>query len=334
MAVEPEREGQEDFLIRAVFAEGRLWVLSDAGIISSIAEGGDHWTREPALGAAMDLCVQSGRLLVAVGESDGANEWKLEEHESGAWKDRAVIERRNDALLAIDCSVDHVTLLTSRRLIDLKSGSDYQRMVALKSKLGRGIVGAVLGTPQELYVGFNAGEWGGGLQRIDRRDGTIETIERNTSGELCGGPLNVSCDPVTGIAAIPWKSGCIAVSIGLVHFLPHGGIVEVCGDKVKVLYSKPFIEEGTFCGQAKPDDPICTVAFFGLARAGESLWAAGIDGIYELRNGGSERVVPLPDFKKIDGIYVSFDLPNITLVLTSVNRRRSVSGAVPILVPH
>ena len=31
-ALEPERSGQESFLTRAVFAEGRLWILSDAGV--------------------------------------------------------------------------------------------------------------------------------------------------------------------------------------------------------------------------------------------------------------------------------------------------------------
>ena len=33
------RAGQESFLSRAVFADGRLWVLSDAGQVSSITQG-------------------------------------------------------------------------------------------------------------------------------------------------------------------------------------------------------------------------------------------------------------------------------------------------------
>jgi len=33
----------------------------------------------------------------------------------------------------------------------------------------------------------------------------VSAIERNTSGELCGGPLNTECDPVNGIAAEPQK---------------------------------------------------------------------------------------------------------------------------------
>jgi len=40
------------------------------------------------------------------------------------------------------------------------------------------------------------------------------------------------------------------------------------------------------------------------------------------------------DFKVIDGIRVNFDSPDFVLVLTQVNQRRSVGGAVPMLVPR
>jgi len=40
-AVQPERQGQESFLTRAVYAEGSLWVLSDAGNVSFLTEGQD-----------------------------------------------------------------------------------------------------------------------------------------------------------------------------------------------------------------------------------------------------------------------------------------------------
>ena len=38
-AMEPKRPGQENSLSRAVFSEGRLWLLSDAGELSSLKEG-------------------------------------------------------------------------------------------------------------------------------------------------------------------------------------------------------------------------------------------------------------------------------------------------------
>jgi hypothetical protein len=36
----------------------------------------------------------------------------------------------------------------------------------------------------------------------------------------------------------------------------------------------------------------------------------------------------------IGGIKISFDLPRFVLVLTNINQRRCVSGAVPLLAPR
>jgi len=225
-----------------------------------------------------------------------------------------------------------VMLLTTNRLIDASSGK--QSAVALSEKLQVGLVTSVLVTADQVYVGTNRGEWGGGLRRIDRRSGRVTVIEQNTTWDPCSGPLNAECDPVNGIAAEPWNPGCIAVAIGLVHLSPRGRIVEVCRDRVQRLYYRPSGEEAS--GQLKKpgDEPFQTVAFFGLTREGNALWAAGIDGIYRIENGATERSAPLPSFKKIGDFRVSFDLPHLVVVLTNINQRRSLSGAVPMLVPR
>jgi hypothetical protein len=121
--------------------------------------------------------------------------------------------------------------------------------------------------------------------------------------------------------------------VGLVHFRPHGRVVEVCGDQVQRLYYKPYGDIRS-AGRSKDDEPFSTVAFFGLTREGDTVWAVGIDGIYSIGPGGTAYFVPLPHFKDIGGISVSFDLPHFVLVLTNVNQRRSISGAVPLLVPR
>lgn len=61
---------------------------------------------------------------------------------------------------------------------------------------------AVLVTPKHVFVGYNAGEFGGGLQRIDRTTGIVSNID-DIDGDLCGGNLNPACDPVNGLATIP-----------------------------------------------------------------------------------------------------------------------------------
>jgi hypothetical protein len=127
---------------------------------------------------------------------------------------------------------------------------------------------------------------------------------------------------------LPWKPDCIAAAVGLVHFAPLGRVVEACGNQVRQLYSKGY-------GKDVPrGERYNTVAFFGLTRDSDTLWAMGIDGIHNIRADGTARVVPLPQFKDIGGISVSFDLPRFVLVLTRVNQRRSISGAVPLLVPR
>jgi hypothetical protein len=331
-ALEKKRPGQGSFLTRAVFADGRLWILSDAGDLSSLAESADRWTEEGLPDPVFDLCLQDGHPLAVTGKPEGDNVWTLRRWIDGAWSAGTTVPTEGDDLIALDCAAGGITLLTTRRIIEVDGHK--QAAVALSGKLIPGLVASVYGTPDQVFVGVNAGEWGGGLRRIDRRSGQVTAIERNASGGLCGGPLNSSCDPVNGIAAEPWKPGCIAAAVGLVHFVPHGRIVEVCGDRVERLYYRAYEEQASASRPISGDEPFSTVAFFGLVRVGDALWAAGIDGIYRVGEGSTARSIPLPRFERIGDIYVSFELPDLVLVLTDVNQRRSISGSVPIMVPR
>ncbi|KRR02587.1 hypothetical protein CQ12_37150 [Bradyrhizobium jicamae] len=330
-AIEPEHPGHEAFLTRAVFADGRLWILSDAGTLSSVTEGQDTRVVEKLPEKAFDLCVFDRHPMVITYTNGSGSEWTLRRRAEGAWSVAATIKAEGDLLLAMDCAANRVTLLTTRRLIDLDG--NRQSTVTLSEPLNGGLVNTPHGTPDQFFVGINVGEWGGGLRRIDRHSGKVTVIEHNATGELCGGPLNTACDPVNGIVSVPWKPGCIAAAVGLVHFRPHGRVVEVCGDQVKRLYYKPYRDKPSG-GSTKDDEPFSAVAFFGLARDVDTLWAVGIDGIYRIGPDGTAQIVSLPRFKKIGGINLSFDLPEFVLVLTNVNQRRSISGAVPILVPR
>jgi hypothetical protein len=223
--------------------------------------------------------------------------------------------------------------LTTRRIIDVVG--DKHGAVPLSEPLRPGLVTSVHVTPEKVFVGINAGEWGGGLRRIDRKAGKITNVESDVADELCKGPLNSKCDPVNGIASEPWNPDCVAIAVGLVHFEPHGRIVEVCGDRVQRLYFKPYGAEASGDQTTgKSDEPFSTVAFFGLVRQGDALWAVGIDGIYRIDAGGATQLTSLPAFRNIGGIRVSFDSPHVILVLTNINRRRSISGSTPILVPR
>jgi hypothetical protein len=54
--------------------------------------------------------------------------------------------------------------------------------------------------------------------------------------------------------------------------------------------------------------------------------------MYRLSRDGTARSQPLPKFQNIGGVGVSFVLPGMVLVLTTVNQRRSISGDLPMLI--
>jgi len=104
------------------------------------------------------------------------------------------------------------------------------------------------------------------------------------------------------------------------------------GKSVERLYFKPFADGEGSNKLGLDGEPYSTVAFFGLARGSDGLIAVGIDGLYRLRGTGEPEFVPLPKFRNVGDYWVSFDLPDAVLVMTNINQRASISGAVPMLV--
>jgi hypothetical protein len=325
-AQESEAPGPEAFVTVGVFAEGRLWLLSDRGVLYSVDERAGTSAVETTPEPVGQICRWQGGLAAVTG--DGSRGWTLRRRDGGRWSEVARIRRRGDSLVAIDCGDDRVTLLTDLRIVEAGPGS---REVRLSAPLRGGRVLAVmLTTPDRLFVGLSAGEWGGGLRRIDRRTGRLDILER-TIGGPCGGPLSTACDPVNGIAVSPWRPGCIIVAIGLVHFESGGRLTEVCGDRIERLFVRPM--DGSDGGRVGADgEPYNTVAFFGLARIGDELWAAGIDGLYRLRGPDSVERMPMPQFRRVGDFQLSTDIPGMALVVTNVHRRASVSGGAPLLI--
>jgi hypothetical protein len=339
---DPARQEAEDaaaretqMISRAVFGAGRLWLLTDSAALSSLAEGETRRTAHDLGGPVIDICEQAGTLLAVTGRGrERRGPWTLRRLVDGRWQTGGTIAHEGDALVALSCSPGDGMLVTSRRLIDLGSGRAAARLSeALRPSLVRSVVHV---TQEAVFVGINAGEWGGGLRRIDRRTGRVATIERNATGELCDGPLNASCDPVNGLATIPWRPDCIAGAVGLIHMMAHGRIAQICPGSVEQLIAVADVDE------LDPEDArrraeasvggYGSVAFFGLAARGDELIAVGHNGIHRIRADGSTVHQRWPRFVEVDGVYVSFALPDVVLVLTQLNRRASVSGSSPLLV--
>lgn len=316
-------------IIRAVFANDRLWLMHDDGSLASLRPDQAEPERVSTPGKLVDICKSGGRLVAIV--DDGHNHWNLQQRSPEGWAVWASVRSEGDALAAIDCRRDDVgiTVVTNRRLLEVDGKT--VRSVKLKEELQPPFVnGTALAAGDAVWVGFNVGEWGGGLRRITRTDGTVESIEENRSGDLCGGPLNTACDPVNGIVVAPWNPSCVVAAIGLVHFMAHGRIIEVCGKDVQRLYFKALDPQPPG-GTLDDGEPSSTIPFFGLNRTNSTLWAVGVDGLYRFDGKRAPEFRPLPDFEKKGGYWVSFEVPGITLVRTDVNQRRSLSGSVPIM---
>jgi hypothetical protein len=322
------RQGEMQAITRAVFADGRLWLLRDDGSLVSLKPDAAEPERVTSDGKVADICKADGRLVAVV---ESGKRWTLRRLGPEGWTIAAAVPIDGDTLAAIDCKRDAggITLVTNRRLIDVDGVS--VRSVTLRQETGLPLVNATaLVAGDTVWVGSNVGEWGGGLRRLSRSDGTVKIVEQNNSGVLCGGPLNTACDPVTGIVAAPWNPSCVVAAIGLVHMMAQGRIVEVCGERVRRLYFKPLDPQPPN-NRLDEGEPGSTIAFFGLDRAGTTLWAIGIDGLYRFDGAAAPTFQPLPRFDNRGGYRVSFAVPGIVLVLTDVNQRRSVSGSVPIM---
>ncbi|UFZ01882.1 hypothetical protein LQG66_21465 [Bradyrhizobium ontarionense] len=379
-AAEQTRARQDAPIQRAVFAEGRLWLLDSGGRLSSMPEDGER-IDVATPDRVIELFVQDGRAVIVTCPQETCSRWTpverwtVRRRVGDDWETVADVATRGEQFVAATSTI----LLTDSRMIDLSSGGQSETALTLPSsspmlarpkplKEGEHFraggswlmtdsgmidltegrpweaaptspsstpllarpkplkgwpVRAVLITPKHAFVGYNGGEWGGGLQQIDRMTGIVSDID----GDLCGGNLNPACDPVNGIATIPWKPDCIAVAVGLIHMLPHGRIVEVCDNAVRLLYTHHIENRQAVF-------PTYTTAFFGLQRTGEDLLAVGHDGPYQVGPGDRAELIPLPEFKQANGVAVSFDFAGLVLVLTTANQRFSLSGATPMLVPR
>src|ERR1044072_3415669 len=90
---------------------------------------------------------------------------------AGTWRATGSVTRTGDALIALSCGPDLALALTSDRLIDLAGAIPALTLSARLRPLPLGAVVHV--TPDAAWLGIDAGEWGGGLSRIDRHTGAV-----------------------------------------------------------------------------------------------------------------------------------------------------------------
>jgi hypothetical protein len=240
---------------------------------------------------------------------------------------------KQDYPIALVNSANSPVILSLASIRSLSADKHEWYEIKLKGKL-RGGYQETAGTPlagNSVYLGFNNGEWGGGLQRVELRTGAVTNIERRDTKELCAGPLNSACDPVTDVIPDPQNKDCILAAVGLVHMFSHGRILRVCGKDASLIFEKThFTLDGPNGHELK-----VTEAFFGLTLATDGgFWAITPEKLYHFGADGTEKEeYALPELKPVSGIYLSRELPGVIVVRTDANWAVSVSGYTPILIP-
>ena len=313
--------------VKVLGAQGIVWVLDYEGALHRLGE--NRLERESIDGRIVDITLApSGAILALRERQTRTNPLVVERDSSGVWKSFANFEMYvADAPRALAVQGGTVAVITWSAVLQAPRGGTSTRVLLRGDTIGLSLQPALaLTSDSTLYVGKNQGEFGGGLFRIDLRTGRVRAVERRNSQDLCAGPLNRACDPVTAVLADPDDSRCVLASVGLWHFLSHGRILRVCGDSVTVFFERP-------CPTASNRRPTgCTEAVFGLAADTDGFIAMLGFSVVRFRAGA---IVGESTFPRIpeDTVPVrrSFALPGVALVWTNVNRQASMSGPTPLV---
>lgn len=326
----PESE-ERPAIVSGTFLAKELFTLDRAGTLSQWSEGGD--TGQPLKGfrELARFCATTDELwLLEIGNKSSAVVWS---GKPGAWLRRGTLNSAKDGnVLAMDCSGDEPLVLTATAVRLLRSG----RSVPVASKVRQWGYTVTLQHGGYLYVGINAGEWGGGLHRFPLSGGAGQLLDASNPTDLCAGALNAACAPVTGLAPDPARPDCILASSGLVHFFSRGSVVRVCDGVISTAYEKPYTtEEGWKFDPAHPaSEGDMTVPFYSLAAGRSGTWAVGSDGYYQFSEESVPHFTAFENGRRMVSKQIDWSNQDFVLISTNMNQSHSLSGSSLILVPR
>jgi hypothetical protein len=301
-------------LVRAVHAKDKLWLLNDNGWLRALPDSGRVAETVKFDGLVVDVCRLNRSPVVATRRRDHIELMSLRKE---IWRSLGkVAVAADEPVIGLACNDGKAVLLTGGHVTVAGSKS-----LRLAGKVPRGIRYSLFRQNGALLVGWNMGEWGGGLTQIDLASGAVEPVKG------VGGPVN-------DIARMPGRPECLILAVGLVHFFPTGGLQQWCGDTAKPLFEAPFRIPG-LDDQLRPDEKRSgTVAFFGLAAIPRGVVAVGLDGLRTVSAAGVGPVIPYPKTQRRGGESIVETDPDYRLIMSGINRRASVGVAMPIVAPN
>lgn len=222
-----------------------IWLLGASGKVARF----DRRTGEREIVAekVRDLLPAGGKLWALIGADDGAT-WLLRDLRNPGPPSGEEATRLSLYLFpGEDSEGEPVSLVAwpgqdrpavlARRMFLAPTAAGWTRSPLPATLNAHGHVAA--GDANAIYVGYNRGEWGGGLRRIDVAQGAIVLV-REASNDLCGGAINPACSPIVGLFRDPEQPGCVMVGSGIAHLgTSHGEVFRVCGDAITSVFKTP-----------------------------------------------------------------------------------------------
>lgn len=269
------------------------WVDPDLGqaIMEGAATGTSLWLRG-ASGKLVHFDLRTGERSVAAEGvldilPDGHRLWALIEASpnQGIVRDVRAVEGADRTvyadgqLVALFQTPEGPGVLATERVL-VPTGERWSRRLIAGQLERYGNVSPLI--EGDLFVGYNKGEWGGGLRRLETSTGTVSIVQ-GSGARPCDTRLHPDCAPVVGVIADRQTPGCVLAGTSLAHLgLRRGEVVRVCGDQVSPVFSDPLpVVEGSLefsPGQTWPFDGL-VVTDDGWVATGQSRYARSRSGV-------------------------------------------------------
>lgn len=231
---EDRTDPQLGMLIEGIATSDALWILGSSGQVVRI----NRTSGERSL-------LSKGTIDIV---TDGQHLWALSKTTEGSWQvtdlrnpnePAIAVSRDTEPIVLFSTSAGPAVLASNKVLLPTSDGWS-------PLPLGETITdGAKAFSPSDkvLYVGYDYGEFGGGLRQINLNNGQVSIIEdtpdpRQTL-QLCQGLMNTRCAPVVGLISDPQQPDCILAGTSQSHLGMYDGVVvRVCGQTLAPVFSR------------------------------------------------------------------------------------------------
>lgn len=243
-------------------ANGVIWILGSDGELLRMPSI-DTSSFDVAERDVAEICADGTELRFLQAGPMGV--WSLKS--SSSQSPLISISKEDGQPLALVCS-SHQSVIVTDKVIAVHEFS-ANKITPLSAPLYAGKYTAAI-EGRNLLVGIDAGEWGGGLRKIDIDNGSVAEINDNHP-DPCKALVNSLCRTVTSIIKDANNASCFVVASGLEHKYTSGRLVKLCENEFSILIELRR-------------DRLNSVPFYHLIYASGKLHASSDKGVYTIQN--------------------------------------------------